>query len=535
MRAINLATDFQSFRLGPILVDPARSVVQGPFGERHLEPKVMAVLVYLAQRPEKVISRTELLDNVWTGVVVGDQVLTRCISELRRQLEDNATAPNYVQTISKRGYRLVAEPLWETNQNELDDRSEPLWGGSDSADNTVAIVPLEMLSPAPTEQVLSVGIGRDLTQLLSLVPGLKVVPYTSVEHAAKEVGDPLFIGTKLSARYVVCGAIEYRSAIFRLRIELLDVVNNEQLWANKYDADIGELFVVQDELVQQIARSLSTAVELGKVRQIQTRSLFDLGVYERVQLAEDARRNYNREAAEFIVENLTQALSIQPDNGVVHALLAMQYSQNLVSGWCVNPAEVQQLAAKHLRESVRFAPTDSRVLMAVGIAAIMRGEHQEAMQKLAQSLELNPNEPHTLAEYGTARFYVTGELAPSIELMERAEQAAPQHPRYSIWAYRRGICYYEAGEYERSLAAYDESIARTPNYYHTYLTKALALVAMGAEQHALQEIRNGMGYATDLECEDYLNGIWRFKLTTSEDQVAIFRRLWGEAREQLTG
>jgi tetratricopeptide (TPR) repeat protein len=267
-------------------------------------------------------------------------------------------------------------------------------------------------------------------------------------------------------------------------------------------------------------------LELGRVQRIQSRGTFDLNVYERIQLAEDARRNYNRESADLIVDNLEAVLTAQPDNGVAHALLAMQYSQNLVSRWCDDPAQTRRQAVVHLQEAMRLAPNDSRVLMAAGIAALMRGQHHEAMNHLQRSLAKNPNEPHTLAEYGTARFYVTRELAPSIAMMQQAEQAAPQHPRYSIWAYRRGICYYEAGVYNEAIDAFDAAIARTPNYHHTYLTKALALVKMGEHTDAAAAIQQGIRYAPGLACGDYLSGVQSFKLTISEGQIAAFTQLW---------
>ena len=74
----------------------------------HLEPKAMAVLMYLASRPSTVASRDELLDSVWPGVIVGDNALTQVVIKLRKALCDTAREPRYIQAISKKGYRLIA-------------------------------------------------------------------------------------------------------------------------------------------------------------------------------------------------------------------------------------------------------------------------------------------------------------------------------------------------------------------------------------------------------------------------------------------
>src|SRR5688572_26024500 len=73
-----------------------------------IEPKAMEVLMVLAEHGGEVISREKLLADVWAGVVVGDEALTQSIIKLRRAFGDNPREPAYIETISKRGYRLIA-------------------------------------------------------------------------------------------------------------------------------------------------------------------------------------------------------------------------------------------------------------------------------------------------------------------------------------------------------------------------------------------------------------------------------------------
>ena len=73
-----------------------------------IEPRVMEVLMVLADRAGEVVSRDDLLAAVWPGVVVGDDALTQSIIKLRKALGDNPRSPSYIETISKRGYRLIA-------------------------------------------------------------------------------------------------------------------------------------------------------------------------------------------------------------------------------------------------------------------------------------------------------------------------------------------------------------------------------------------------------------------------------------------
>ncbi len=100
----------QGFRLGPWKVEPLRGAIAGPNGEiHHLQPKVMDVFVCLAEHANKLVTRGQLLEAVWHGQDVTDEPLTRAVGELRRALHDDRGDPQYIETVPKRGYRLIGE------------------------------------------------------------------------------------------------------------------------------------------------------------------------------------------------------------------------------------------------------------------------------------------------------------------------------------------------------------------------------------------------------------------------------------------
>lgn len=111
-----MAANLDDFQLGPFQVFPTQSLMRKPAQadeperEVHVEPKVMAVLERLAQEPLQVVTRSTLLNDVWSGTVVTDEVVTRCISELRNALGDSSRAPRFIQTIPKKGYKLLQAP-----------------------------------------------------------------------------------------------------------------------------------------------------------------------------------------------------------------------------------------------------------------------------------------------------------------------------------------------------------------------------------------------------------------------------------------
>jgi len=101
-------TPRQPLQIGEFLADPGLNVVVGPQGPVALEPKILEVLLCLAARPGETVAPEELLATVWEGKFVVDAVVTRAISELRRAFGDDPKAPRYIQTVARRGYRLIA-------------------------------------------------------------------------------------------------------------------------------------------------------------------------------------------------------------------------------------------------------------------------------------------------------------------------------------------------------------------------------------------------------------------------------------------
>ncbi len=97
----------EGFTLGAFTVEPALNRLSSPEQELRLEPKVMDILVCLAETPNVVLSKQDLLDRVWSGRFVVDAVLKRGIHQLRKALGDSASAPQYIETVAKRGYRLL--------------------------------------------------------------------------------------------------------------------------------------------------------------------------------------------------------------------------------------------------------------------------------------------------------------------------------------------------------------------------------------------------------------------------------------------
>ncbi len=173
-----------AFRLGAFMVRPSSDEIVGPNGSTKVEPKMMEVLEHLVRHAGSVVSRNELLDQVWADTHVGERVLTRVISELRRVLGDDPAEPRYVETVIKRGYRLVASVEFVDAEGqsieELSTVRRPPTGGSGSTQGgtTVRRLPIALAAVLVAVAVATVWSWH-LRSGSGSVPSVEVRPLTT--------------------------------------------------------------------------------------------------------------------------------------------------------------------------------------------------------------------------------------------------------------------------------------------------------------------------------------------------------------------
>lgn len=293
-----------SVRVGDWCVEPSLNLIRRGDEEIRLRPKVMDVLMLLAASEGRVVSREEIIDRVWAKEFVADSVLASAISELRAALGDQPGNPRYVETVPKRGYRLMvqvsappAPPAAEDTRPT--DRGVPrrrAWrlaagaaglivalglllvasgfpggrrGAGPSGRVRLAVLPFESLGPEALAYVAR-GLGEEVTARLASVGGLAVLASgATVAYAASPLSLPE-LGRRLQADYLLTGSVRWQgngggAARARISVRLVRVSDGVNVWAETYERRAGEVLGVQGEIARQVAGVLGLAVG-GDVR-----------------------------------------------------------------------------------------------------------------------------------------------------------------------------------------------------------------------------------------------------------------------------
>jgi adenylate cyclase len=517
-------TSPRRLRVGDWLVDSARNeVVRGGRAVR-LEPKAVEVLVHLATNPGEVVSREKLLAAVWPGVVVGDDALTQAIIKLRRALGDEAHKPTYIETISKRGYRLVAPVAGaEAAPAAPPARARPasgrLWlaaagvfvialgavfavsrvggpfrmpwpitsdprGNAGSPFPTVAVLPLANLSGDARRDYFSDGVTEDVINELGRFSGLRVMSRSAMQAFKGRSATPQAIRDELGARYVVQGSVREADGRVRVSVELSDADQGALLWSERYEGEGTQVFEIQDRIVKSIVGTLHvklTELEHQRAFRKPTESLeaYDLVLRARV-LVNRTDRAGNREAREL----LARAAKIAPGYAEVETVLGEAELQRAAFGWMEDAEDGMRRAEEHGRRALVMAEPRTQAGAHSLLAAVytIRGRFDDAVLQTERAIALNPSDSTSLYRRGDALMW-SGRIAEAIDVLEIARRF---EPRPSIGRQRSlAIAYYLSGRYHEALAETDAMLARGP-YDFLHALRAATLSELGRHDEARQ-------------------------------------------------
>jgi TolB-like protein/Tfp pilus assembly protein PilF len=210
-----------------------------------LQPQPAKVLSLLALQAGKLVTRDELKQQVWhdTTFVNFQDGLNFCIRSIRAVLHDKAAAPHFIETLPRRGYRFIA-PV----EHSMAEDSEKL--------DSVAVLPLENLSNDPDEDYFTDGMTDELTTELAKIHGLRVISRTSVRIYKSSRKSLPEIASRLNVSTIVEGTVVRFGNRVRIAIQLIRARKEEQLWAQSFERDLGDILKLQGELASTIAAQI---------------------------------------------------------------------------------------------------------------------------------------------------------------------------------------------------------------------------------------------------------------------------------------
>lgn len=481
------------FRVGPWLVEPGLNTVSRSGSTVHLEPKVMEVLVSLARHPGETVPKDQLLKEVWPDTFVTDDVLIRSVSELRRIFEDDARGPSFIQTIPKRGYRLIAA-VKPTNRELIASpppslpeaspkpsrlaRERPvlavvfglvtvalivltvgarrLWFGKSASTQirSIAVLPLENLSGDPNQEYLSDGMTDALITDLAQVGSLKVISRTSSMQYKQTKKSLPEIARELNVEGIVEGTVQRSGDRVRINAQLIEGRSDRLLWANSYERSIGDVLVLERAVTDDIAHEVqgeitkSTQLALSQHRTTNPKGLeaYLQGTYHLKGYGRGSGEQELRKASEYFQQ------AIDTDPNFVLAYIGMAEAHGDVPFFTPEDRAIRKNAAE---AALALDPKSSEAL---GILADLKWHDFDwsgAEQAYRQSISSNPN--NAQVRHAFCRLLAEmGRMEEASRECQIAQELDPENAHLPFLFYWRG----ESG---RAVAMLSMMIERHPD------------------------------------------------------------------------
>ncbi len=448
-----------------VRADRREVVVDGavtPLGARAFD-----VLAQLDAHADRVVTKQELLEQVWGGLAVEEGNLTVQISALRKVLGAGAIA-----TVPGVGYKLTRGAL------------PTITAGPALPDTpSLAVLPLANLTGQPGQEYLVDGIASELISALTKIPGLFVIAATSsfaYKGRAVQLPD---VGRELGVRYVLEGSVQQAGQTLRISVHLVEADTGRAIWSERFTGETNDIFTLQDRLTESVAAAIEPTLRSAEALRSREKPQKDLRAYDLCLQVEPLMR-FTAKPADFIraFALLDEAIALDP--GYAHARALRCWAYTIAAGGRFISVKDCQHVVPDAHALLQSGTNDALTLTYAGhaLAYLARGA-EIGLPALRRAKALNPNSVTVLCSSGWLHTYV-GEFETALADIERALRLNPLDPNHGFVRSALGPILIGLGRVDEAISMIEASYHEAPGYGSTVFVLMIAYWAAGRVEDA---------------------------------------------------
>lgn len=353
---------------------------------------------------------------------------------------------------------------------------------------SIAALAFENRSGDPEQEYFCDGLVEDVIVTLARFKDLRVIACSSSFSYKGRTVDLGQVGQELDAQYVLTGSVRKAGKRIRLTAQLVAIDGLESAWSEQFDAELDDVFEVQDRLAQAIAAQIFPSISKSQLQQITRKRPADLSAWDLSLKAQQAASSGTADGFKDAREYAAQALAMDPECMSALVCNAWCHISEAWLNFATEPAQSVALGIEAARKAVALDGDDAQAFAYLGYGLFYAGQHEQGLSHLRTAVELNRNAAFGWQIYGMLLTYA-GAADEALNALQQAAELSPRDRNRHVWIASMGVAAFDKGCYEKAIEYHREAIAINPEFAPGYRGLAADLSATGRMQEARAVLR----------------------------------------------
>jgi TolB-like protein len=429
-------------------------------------PQVFDLLLLFVSNPDRVVSKDELLEGVWSGRIVSESTITSHINAVRKAIGDTGEEQRLVRTVARKGYRFVGQVSvdhsGQARQPEVDEPALPSTLALPDKPS-ITVLPFQNLSGDPEQEYFADGVVEDIIAALSRIRWLFVIARNSSFTYKGRAVDARGVGQELGVRYVLEGSVRKSGNKVRITGQLIDATSGTHLWAERFEGLLDDIFELQDRITESVVGAIAPQLEQAEIERAKRKPTESLGAYDYYLRAMAKLHSGTREAIEQALPMFYKAIELDSEFASAYGMAAWCHFWRKLNGWMIDrPAEIAE-GVRLARLAVALGRDDAVALTRGGHAlSHLAGEVDGGIALLDRARLLNPNLAPAWYLGGILRA-LHGETDAAIKDLSHAVRLSPLDPEMFRMQVGMALANFFAGHFDAAAHCAEKALGNLPS------------------------------------------------------------------------
>jgi TolB-like protein len=349
---------------------------------------------------------------------------------------------------------------------------------------SIAVLPFDNMTGDTSQDYLSDGFSENIISALSGISNLFVIARNSTFTYKDKPVKVQQVSEDLGVRYVLEGSIQKSGSRYRFTAQLIDAIKGNHLWSEKYDRELNDLFMVQDEITKEIIAALNVELTQGEQARTLAKGTDNLEAYLKVMQAREHIYQHNIESNASAQQLAQEALALDPNYPAASRILGVTHMHDIMLGTSKSPKQSMGKAIKLVKQAIELDDLNGYSHVVLGFMLVLVRQYDKAVVEAELGVSLDPNVADIYGWLGMVYRYV-GRWEDAVVAYEKAIRLNPIPPNFYL--HGLGLSYAWTERYEEAIAVFEKATQDHPDAFYLRLIAAAVYSLAGRDEEAQAE------------------------------------------------